>query len=168
MQNTIYKSCPGILILVFIAVVAGCGGDEDPLLEEITVTGTLNGTVIDQATQRPLAGAEVTLDNGLSTVTDANGSYIFREIDANTYTITIAAPGYLTHYSFRAASAAETVARQVSKTAHASSSAGSALCLARPAERFCSARRCRNSDFYVGRVAIRSASRRIRRKERRA
>ncbi|GAA1568565.1 hypothetical protein GCM10009827_107860 [Dactylosporangium maewongense] len=61
------------------------GGGEDPP----PVTGTVTGTVTNQGSGTPVAGATVTLTPGGSTkTTAANGTYTFTGVPAGSYTVT--------------------------------------------------------------------------------
>lgn len=65
-------------------------------LVSITAIGNLSGTVIDAATRAPIAGATVTLSNGLIRVTDLSGNFSYTVVLAGTYTMTVSAVGYVT------------------------------------------------------------------------
>jgi len=62
----------------------------------LTVTGypTVIGSVIDQSTNLPVAGASVSLSGGASTKTAADGTFSFASLSAGTYSITVADAGY--------------------------------------------------------------------------
>lgn len=65
-----------------------------PLLAQ-TGQGTIRGTVTDDATQRPIANATVTIaETSAQTSTDANGSFTFRELAAGRYTLRVRAIGF--------------------------------------------------------------------------
>ena len=64
-------------------------------LVSLTATGSIKGTVTDTATAKAIAGASVSLSNGLATVTDINGSFSFPVVLDGTYTITASALGYV-------------------------------------------------------------------------
>lgn len=65
-------------------------------LVSITAIGNLSGRVIDASTRAPIAGATVTLSNGLIRVTDLNGNFSYTVVLAGTYTMTVSALGYVT------------------------------------------------------------------------
>jgi subtilisin family serine protease len=68
----------------------------------IATGGTLSGTITDQATSAPIAGATVTASNGERTfdaVTDTSGNYTLH-LAAGAYTVTANAFGYATAASF--------------------------------------------------------------------
>ncbi len=58
-----------------------------------TTTVTLTGQVLDAQSILPLSGADVSLDNGSSTTTDATGYYTLT-VDAGVYTATASMAGY--------------------------------------------------------------------------
>ena len=59
-------------------------------------TGILNGEVVDKNTQKPIAGAIVSLINTkYSTVTDSLGKYVFKQIPTGQYQVTINSLGSL-------------------------------------------------------------------------
>ena len=64
-------------------------------LTSVTATGGLKGQVTDSATLLPLVGATVSID-GLTTVTDVNGSYTLPVIPFGTWTATVSALNYRT------------------------------------------------------------------------
>ncbi|HEX9097273.1 MAG TPA: carboxypeptidase regulatory-like domain-containing protein [Candidatus Dormibacteraeota bacterium] len=78
--------------------VAVNGGQNQPVnfkLVSLTATGSIKGTVTDNLTATAIAGATVSLSNGLATVTDANGNFSFPVVLYGSYTITASAAGYL-------------------------------------------------------------------------
>ena len=56
--------------------------------------GVIDGVVRDKSGNR-IADAKVTLSNGMATVTDANGSFVFDNVSAGTYDLTVTKDGYL-------------------------------------------------------------------------
>ncbi|MBI1927661.1 DUF2012 domain-containing protein, partial [Candidatus Poribacteria bacterium] len=84
----------GILVFVVVVLWTGCGGDEE-VIEQVIVTGPISGVVVDQTTQQGIAGAEVRLNNGLSTLTGPDGSFRFEDVKSDTYTLSVSARGYL-------------------------------------------------------------------------
>ena len=84
----------GPLLLVVCCLLAFAGGR----LPAQSTFGEILGTVHDSS-GAVVQGAQVTLANtGTSAtrtaVTDANGSYAFKNIDVGTYTLTLSAPGF--------------------------------------------------------------------------
>ena len=67
---------------------------------------TLNGTVSDEL-GAVVEGATVTLD-GKSTTTDANGNFIFTDLDAGTYTLEVSKTGYTSYTESFSIAAGET------------------------------------------------------------
>ncbi len=63
-------------------------------------TGRVSGTVVDKATQQPLAGVSVTHSGGKSTVTDSNGLFRITGIALQTCSIEYSAVGYKTQTLF--------------------------------------------------------------------
>jgi uncharacterized membrane protein len=64
-------------------------------LISLTATGSIKGTVTDNLTTKAIAGATISLSNGLATVTDVNGNFSFSAVLDGTYTITASAIGYV-------------------------------------------------------------------------
>ncbi|MFN3373974.1 MAG: carboxypeptidase regulatory-like domain-containing protein, partial [Chloroflexus sp.] len=62
----------------------GCGAD----------WGDLTGTVTDSNTSAPIANARVTITGGATTYTNASGQYIFTELPAGSYNITVTSYWY--------------------------------------------------------------------------
>ncbi|HEV2029129.1 MAG TPA: carboxypeptidase regulatory-like domain-containing protein [Candidatus Dormibacteraeota bacterium] len=54
----------------------------------------ITGKVTDAVTAAAIAGATVSLNNGATTTTDANGNYLFGGLAAGTYTVTASASGH--------------------------------------------------------------------------
>lgn len=65
-------------------------------LVSIAAYGSLNGKVIDSVTGVPIAGATVTLSDGLIRTTDLNGNFSYAIVLNGTYTVTVSAPTYVT------------------------------------------------------------------------
>ena len=57
--------------------------------------GTILGVAQDSS-GNPIANATVTLSNGMTTTTDANGNFVFDNVTAGTYNVTISKDGYQT------------------------------------------------------------------------
>lgn len=63
------------------------------------VWADLNGDGVQDPGESGLAGATVTLSNGATTTTDANGYYTFGDLPAGTYTVAVAVPtGWVATY----------------------------------------------------------------------
>jgi hypothetical protein len=65
-------------------------------LVSVAAFGSLTGKVFDNATQAPIAGATVTLSDGLIRTTDLNGNFSFAIVLNGTYTLSVSALGYMT------------------------------------------------------------------------
>ncbi len=74
--------------------------------------GTITGTATD-SNGNPIANATVTLSNGMTTTTDANGAFVFDNVTAGSYNVTISKSGY------------QTMTEQVNSTAAGTSDLGS-------------------------------------------
>lgn len=55
---------------------------------------TLQGVVLDSATNRPIAGATVTVDTVLHATTDANGKFSFAQVPVGAVDYVVSANGY--------------------------------------------------------------------------
>ena len=64
-------------------------------LVSLTATGSIKGIVTDNVTATAIAGATVSLSNGLTTITDVSGNYSFPAVLYGTYAITASAIGYV-------------------------------------------------------------------------
>jgi len=58
-------------------------------------TGNLAGKVYDGSTNIPIQGAAISLSGATSTTTDAQGSFLIKDITPGTYQVTISASGYI-------------------------------------------------------------------------
>ena len=65
-------------------------------LVSITAYGSLTGMVTDALSGAPIAGATVTLSDGMMRLTDLNGNFSYSIVLNGTYTLTVSAVGYLT------------------------------------------------------------------------
>jgi hypothetical protein len=65
-------------------------------LVSVAAYGSLTGRVVDSATRAPIAGATVTLSDGLIRTTDLSGNFSFAIVLNGTYTVTVSALGYVT------------------------------------------------------------------------
>jgi parallel beta-helix repeat protein len=57
--------------------------------------GNISGTIKD-ADGKAIANATITLSNGMTTLTDANGAFSFADVTAGTYNLTVSKGGYTT------------------------------------------------------------------------
>ena len=75
------------LLIVRVATIVG----------EPPQTGSLFGIVSERSRQRPIAGATVTLEgSGRSTMTDSNGRFLFTDLAASAYAVTVTHPVFAT------------------------------------------------------------------------
>jgi hypothetical protein len=58
-----------------------------------TVAGNIAGILVDEDGD-PIAGANVTLSNGMMTTSDANGRFVFNDVPLGAYNVTIVAEGH--------------------------------------------------------------------------
>ncbi len=65
-------------------------------LVSVAASGSLTGKVIDSVTRAAIAGATVTLSDGMIRVTDLNGNFDYAIVLNGTYTVTVSALGYVT------------------------------------------------------------------------
>ena len=76
--------------LVLLICLSGCKKSDD-----YEIFAKIHGTVTDYQTGEPLGNASITLTpSGISKQTDANGYYIFDELEAQQYTVTAQKSGY--------------------------------------------------------------------------
>ncbi len=80
------------ILVIFIGVISMFGCDQSVNYE---VFGGIYGVVTDIETHEPIRGVNVVLSpTNLSTVTGADGSYVFSNLDAQQYKLTASANGY--------------------------------------------------------------------------
>lgn len=79
-----------------VTVAAGQKATIGFRLVSVAAFGSLTGKVIDNATQRPIAGATVALSDGMIRTTDLNGNFSFAIVLNGTYTLSVSALGYVT------------------------------------------------------------------------
>lgn len=90
-----------LLIAGLTMGVAGCS-DDDPDYDNVTppvvevASNTLTG-VITSLNGEGISGAKVSLGEGNSATTDANGVYLFKDVKAGTYQLKAEAEGKLSH-----------------------------------------------------------------------
>lgn len=78
-------------VLMAVAIFGSCSKD---ITEEPKV-GSIAGSVSDRTTGEPVATVNVSIaPGGSSTVTGSDGTFIFRNLDAGSYTLTITKEGY--------------------------------------------------------------------------
>jgi len=95
MSVRVIKSTPKgfVAVLLFVALVLG-----GPAAALAGTTGTVNGSVVDARSNKPIAGAAVTAQSPSQTArttSDASGRFSFISLAPDTYAISVAAaPGY--------------------------------------------------------------------------
>lgn len=101
MYNFVRRGAYMLLIAGLTMGVAGCS-DDDPDYDNVTppvvevASNTLTG-VITSLSGEGISGAKVSLGEGNSTTTDANGVYLFKDVKAGTYQLKAEAEGKLSH-----------------------------------------------------------------------
>lgn len=81
----------GCLLLAFIAFSGGLAAQE--------ITQTIRGTVVDQTTRQPLAGASVSLipvESGIGTSADEEGTFEIKHVPVGRHAISVSYTGYKT------------------------------------------------------------------------
>lgn len=63
----------------------------------VSPKGKISGKITNASTGNALNGATVSLNTGASTTSDTNGAYSFDNLDAGTYTVTVAKSGFYTN-----------------------------------------------------------------------
>jgi hypothetical protein len=91
--QTIPRKRRSLLALAVAAVLAGC---VDPNYIGVQDYGSINGRIIDAATDRPLNGAIVSVGSLSVQHTVSDGSFLLDRIPVGTQTLMIQAPGYKT------------------------------------------------------------------------
>lgn len=101
MYNFVRRGAYMLLIAGLTMGVAGCS-DDDPDYDHVTppvvevASNTLIG-VITSLNGEGISGAKVSLGEGNSATTDANGVYLFKDVKAGTYQLKAEAEGKLSH-----------------------------------------------------------------------
>lgn len=101
MYNFVRRGAYMLLIAGLTMGVAGCS-DDDPDYDHVTppvvevASNTLTG-VITSLNGEGISGAKVSLGEGNSATTDANGVYLFKDVKAGTYQLKAEAEGKLSH-----------------------------------------------------------------------
>lgn len=82
-----------LLVSVLPLIVLACYSCKDELEKELT--GSIIGTVVDAATGEPVPTVNVSLEpGGKSAITGSDGNYMFTDLEAGTYTMTLVKEGY--------------------------------------------------------------------------
>ena len=101
MYNFVRRGAYMLLIAGLTMGVAGCS-DDDPDYDHVSppvvevASNTLTG-VITSLNGEGISGAKVSLGEGNSATTDANGVYLFKDVKAGTYQLKAEAEGKLSH-----------------------------------------------------------------------
>ena len=101
MYNFVRRGAYMLLIAGLTMGVAGCS-DDDPDYDNVTppvvevASNTLTG-VITSLSGEGISGAKVSLGEGNSATTDANGVYLFKDVKAGTLPTESGAEGKLSH-----------------------------------------------------------------------
>lgn len=101
MYNFVRRGAYMLLIAGLTMGVAGCS-DDDPDYDNVTppvvevASNTLTG-VITSLNGEGISGAKVSLGEGNSATTDANGVYLFKDVKAGIYQLKAEAEGKLSH-----------------------------------------------------------------------
>jgi len=74
------------------SMLAGC--NDDSALPPAGKYSAFSGTVIDRATNKPLAGAVVTVDTVLTATTDATGKFTIAKVPSGIVDYSVQANGY--------------------------------------------------------------------------
>ncbi|MGA8325623.1 MAG: carboxypeptidase-like regulatory domain-containing protein [Candidatus Cybelea sp.] len=80
----------GVMALMLLGV-AGCNTDQLP---PAAGYASVNGVVVDSATNAPIAGAIVTIDTVLTANTDASGKFTFDKVPSGIADYAVQAKGY--------------------------------------------------------------------------
>ena len=77
--------------LLALAALTGCNNDSLPPAAGFAA---LSGTVLDRASNQPIAGALVTVDTVITATTDATGSFKIDKVPSGIVDYTVQAQGY--------------------------------------------------------------------------
>lgn len=79
-----------------VTVTGGQTAAANLALQPEPTTGTISGTVTEEGTSMPIAGASVSTQPATTTATsDAQGNYTISDVDEGSYTVTASASGYM-------------------------------------------------------------------------
>ena len=82
------------LLLCLSAVLLATSCVKDPEI----LTGSIQGIVTENGTTTPLSGVQVSIvDDGASTTTGSDGQFVFRDLDAGSYSLQFRKDGYVTN-----------------------------------------------------------------------
>jgi hypothetical protein len=77
--------------LALLVAVPACNSDALPPASGVT---TVAGTIVDGASNKPVAGAVVTIDTVLTATTDASGKFSVEKVPSGIVDYTVQAAGY--------------------------------------------------------------------------
>lgn len=80
-----------LTVLALLLSAAACNSDALPPASGFT---TVQGTVVDGVSNKPVAGAVVTVDTVLSATTDASGKFSIDKVPSGIVDYTVQATGY--------------------------------------------------------------------------
>jgi uncharacterized membrane protein len=79
------------LVAALLIAVAGCNNDDLP---PAAANATVSGVVTDGSTNKPVAGAVVTIDTVLTATTDATGKFTVANVPGGIADYSVQAQGY--------------------------------------------------------------------------
>jgi Carboxypeptidase regulatory-like domain len=88
------KSLAGRLAAAFALLLVGTAGCNSDSLPPAAGYASVNGTIVDAATNAPISGAVVTLDTVLTATSDATGRFSFDKVPSGIADYVVAATGY--------------------------------------------------------------------------
>ena len=80
-----------VAVLALLLSATACNSDALPPASGFT---TVSGTVVDAASNKPVAGAVVTVDTVLTATTDASGKFSIDKVPSGIVDYTVQATGY--------------------------------------------------------------------------
>ncbi|MDQ2992952.1 MAG: carboxypeptidase-like regulatory domain-containing protein [Candidatus Eremiobacteraeota bacterium] len=80
-----------VVAAVLVGVLAACNSDALPPVGQ---HGTITGTVLDRATNAPIAGAHITVDAILVAVSGDDGKFTIENVPSGDFDFTVEAKGY--------------------------------------------------------------------------
>lgn len=90
------KRYAGAFYLVVASLVLGIAGCNSDSLPPASGFGSVNGVVVDSATNAPVAGAVITIDTILSATTDSAGKFSIDKVPSGIADYAVTAKGYQT------------------------------------------------------------------------
>jgi hypothetical protein len=90
------KRYAGAFYLAIALLVLGTAGCNNDSLPPASGFGSVNGVVVDAATNAPVAGAQITIDTILTATTDSAGKFSIDRVPSGIADYNVAAKGYQT------------------------------------------------------------------------